>query len=284
MPHDRVEAVTDVLGEPWLAETIDLGEDHEGPLVATLVSHRSPRPTGRAVLYVHGFADYFFQTEFAQWWLERGYDFYALDLRKYGRSIRPGQTPTYVTDLADYDPELDVAWQRITVRDGHEQVVVAAHSTGGLVTSLWLDRRRPTALVGLVLNSPWLDLQGSVLLRTVGTAVIKQLGARQPMREIRRDVSGLYGRSLHRDHGGEWEFDLTWKPLESFAVYVGWLRAVRTGHARLQRGLGVPAPVLVLSSDRSGVPTEMGETTCTAPTSCWRCRRSDGGPRRWART
>ncbi len=138
MPHsdavDPAEAVTDVLGEPWLAETIELGEDHEGPLVATLVSHRAPRPSRRAVLYVHGFADYFFQTEFAQWWLERGYDFYALDLRKYGRSIRPGQTPTYVTDLADYDAELDVAWQRITERDGHEQVVVAAHSTGGLVT------------------------------------------------------------------------------------------------------------------------------------------------------
>lgn len=264
MPHDPLEAVTDVLGEPWLAETIELGEDHEGPLVATLVSHRTPRPSRRAVLYVHGFADYFFQTEFAQWWLERGYDFYALDLRKYGRSIRPGQTPTYVTDLADYDAELDVAWQRITERDGHEQVVVAAHSTGGLVTPLWLDRRRPSQLAGVVLNSPWLDLQGSVLLRTLGTAVIKQLGARQPMREIRRDVSGLYGRSLHRDHGGEWDFDLTWKPLESFAVYVGWLRAVRTGHARLQRGLDVAAPVLVLSSDRSTVPTEMGDDVHSA--------------------
>ncbi|WP_341231131.1 alpha/beta hydrolase [Nocardioides salarius] len=264
MPHDPLEAVTDVLGEPWLAETIELGEDHEGPLVATLVSHRAPRPSRRAVLYVHGFADYFFQTEFAQWWLERGYDFYALDLRKYGRSIRPGQTPTYVTDLADYDAELDVAWQRITERDGHEQVVVAAHSTGGLVTPLWLDRRRPAQLAGVVLNSPWLDLQGSVLLRTLGTAVIKQLGARQPMREIRRDVSGLYGRSLHRDHGGEWDFDLTWKPLESFAVYVGWLRAVRTGHARLQRGLDVAAPVLVLSSDRSTVPTEMGDDVHSA--------------------
>lgn len=264
MSPDHDGTVTDVLGEPWLAETIDLGEDHEGPLVATLVSHHSPRPSGRAVLYVHGFADYFFQTGFAQWWLERGYDFYALDLRKYGRSIRPGQTPTYVTDLADYDTELEIAWQRITERDHHDRVVVAAHSTGGLVTSLWLDRHRPAELAGLVLNSPWLDLQGSPLLRTVGTAVIKQLGARQPMREIRRDVSGLYGRSLHRDHGGEWDFDLSWKPLESFAVYVGWLRAVRTGHARLQRGLDVPAPVLVLSSDRSTVPTEMGDDVHTA--------------------
>ncbi|ANH39778.1 Phospholipase YtpA [Nocardioides dokdonensis FR1436] len=256
---EPVHTETDVLGDPWVAETLDLGTDDEGPVVATLVSRRAAEPTGRAVLYVHGFADYFFQVEFAEWWLERGYDFYALDLRKYGRSLREHQTPTYVTDLHEYDADLRAAWDRVTGRDGHDHVVVAAHSTGGLVTSLWLDEQRPPQLAGLVLNSPWLDMQGSLLLRTVGTAVINQLGARQPMREIRRDVSGFYGRSLHRDHDGDWDFDLAWKPVESFAVYVGWLRAVRAGHARLQRGLDVPAPVLVLSSDRSAAPTEMGE-------------------------
>ena len=56
------------------------------------------------MLHVHGFADYFFQTEYAEWWNARGYDFYALDLRKYGRSIRDHQTPNYVTDLASTSP------------------------------------------------------------------------------------------------------------------------------------------------------------------------------------
>ena len=60
---------------------------------------------------MHGFADYFFQTGYAEWWTERGYDFYALDLRKYGRSLRPHQTPNYVTDLREYFAELDAAWQ-----------------------------------------------------------------------------------------------------------------------------------------------------------------------------
>ena len=34
------------------------------------------------------------------------------------------------------------------------------------------------------------------------------------MRVIPRDVSGVYARSLHRDHYGEWDFDLAWKPLK----------------------------------------------------------------------
>lgn len=256
--------ITDVLGDPWVSETLPLRPDAEGEVVATLVSRRAEAGRRGAVLHVHGFADYFFHTEYAHWWLDRGYDFYALDLRKYGRSIRPHQTPNYVGDLAEYDEELAAAWRAITERDGHASVVASAHSTGGLVLPLWLDRARPTGLTAVVLNSPWLDLQGSTLARVLGTPVIKQVGARQPMREIRRTVTGLYGRSLHHQHEGEWDFDLTWKPLMSFAVYAGWLRAVRDGHQRLQRGIDVGVPTLVLSSARSTQPVTMGEDVHTS--------------------
>ena len=50
-------------------------------------------------------------------------------------------------------------------------------------------------------------------------------------------MSGLYGRSMHRDHDGEWDFDLDWKPVESWPVFAGWLRAIRRGHAAVHRGL-----------------------------------------------
>jgi alpha-beta hydrolase superfamily lysophospholipase len=255
----HVQAVTDVLGEPYLAETIDLPPDDEGAVVATLVKRAAAAQTTKAVLHLHGFADYFFQTGYADWWAERGYDFYALDLRKHGRSLLPHQTPNYVTDLRAYYPEADEAWRRVTERDGHTQVVLSAHSTGGLVGGLWAHDQRPDRLVGAVMNSPWLDLQGSAMMRVVGTPILRQLGSWQPMREIKRSVPGFYTRSLHRDYDGEWDFELLWKPIESFTVYAGWLRAIREGHARVHRGLDLPCPVLVLSSGRSSAPQEMGE-------------------------
>ena len=228
------------------------------------MSRRSERPTGRAVLHVHGFADYFFHTEYADWWLARGYDFYALDLRKYGRSIRPHQTPTYVTDLHDYFAELDLAWWRITERDSHDSVVVSAHSTGGLTVPLWADARQPAGLRGVVLNSPWFDLQGAAWMRTpAATALLDRIGQKQPMREIARDVDGIYGRSLHRDHDGEWDYNLAWKPFESFPVRAGWLRAIRRAHAELHAGLSVLAPVLVLSSAATVRPSEMNDDAHT---------------------
>lgn len=249
------EHATDILGDPYLAETIVLPPDDEGEVVATLVSRRAGRPTRKAVLHVHGFCDYFFQTPAADHWTERGYDFYALDLRKYGRSLRPHQTPNYARDITEYFGELDEAYRRITERDGHDHVVFSAHSTGGLIVSLWLDRTR-RRVAGLFLNSPWFDLNGSFLVRTAGTAAIDQIGARRPYQVIPRHVSGLYGRSLHRDHGGAWDYNTDWKPIESWPVYAGWLRAIRRAHAALHRGLDVGAPALVMTSARSVHPRE----------------------------
>lgn len=248
----------DLLGPPYLARTLPLRADDEGEVIATLV-HRPADgrdsdggPPGRAVLHVHGFADYFFQTVAADFWCARGYDFYALDLRKYGRSLRPYQRPNYVADLATYGEELDLAWSEVTRAHGH--VVLSAHSTGGLTVPLWLHERGHQA-AGLFLNSPWIDMQGGWFTRSFTMPVIHRLGGHRPHREIPRKVSRDYAMSLHREHSGEWDFDLALKPLESFPVYAGWIRAIRTGQARVALGLDVHGPVLMLTSARSGHPT-----------------------------
>ena len=252
------EFETDVLGAPYTVETIDLPADSEGAVEATLVKRAAAAPTDKAVLHVHGFADYFFQTEYAEWWNARGYDFYAIDLRKYGRSIRDHQTVNYVADIREYFTELDEAWSRVAERDAHGHVVLSAHSTGGLTVPLWANERKHV-LAGMVLNSPWFDMQGPLWLRTLGSQVVKQIGARRPMQAIPRNVSGLYVRSLHKDHEGEWEFDLGWKPVESWPVYAGWLAAIRNAHDELHRGLDIRCPVLVLTSGATVYPREMSE-------------------------
>jgi alpha-beta hydrolase superfamily lysophospholipase len=262
----RVDLTVDRLGRPYTAETLRLAPDEEGEVVATLIKRpaRGSKVTTKAVLHVHGFSDYFFHKEYAEWWTRKGYDFYALDLRKYGRSLLAHQSPNYVADLSTYYEEIDASWQRIAERDGHSEIALSAHSTGGLTLPLWAHDRQPAELSAMVLNSPWFDLQGSSLVRVVGTPVIKQLGARRPKLHIKRQVSGIYARSLHRDHDGEWDFELDLKPLTSFPVYAGWLKAIREAQARLHDGLNVSAPVLVLSSDRTHWTAHMTEAAHTA--------------------
>src|SRR3954469_24601000 len=118
----------DVLGADYTVTRLPLDDAHGGEVVATLVSRRVP-DSGRAVLYVHGFVDYFFQTHLADFYIERGFDFFALDLRKYGRSLRPHQTPNMIHSLTDYYPELDEAVR--IIREDHDVLLVNGHSTGG---------------------------------------------------------------------------------------------------------------------------------------------------------
>jgi alpha-beta hydrolase superfamily lysophospholipase len=261
---------TDILGPPYVSETIELPDDDEGAVVATLVRRPADRrkPHG-AVLKVHGFCDYFFQTTEAEFFTGLGYDFYALDLRKHGRSLLPHQTPNFALDLSEYDADLDAASRLIRDRDGHERVIISGHSTGGLITALWSDRRRVEGRQmadAFVLNSPWLDLQGSFFLRTAGTEAINRLGQRRPYAVVPRTVTGVYGETLHRDLRGEWDFDLTWKPQESYPVRAGWLRAVRVGHRTVHRGIDVGAPVLTLCSARSLVVQKWCDEAACADT------------------
>lgn len=219
--------------------------------VATLVRVPAEHNTRGALLFVHGFADYFFQVELAGRMCELGYDVYGIDLRAYGRSLREGQLPNYVTDLATHFEELDAAVAMIRA-DGHERLVVAGHSTGGLVTALWADAHRDAPpMDALVLNSPWLDLAEPFFSRTVATWLLRVVGRFAPRYVVRDSLGDVYGRCMHRDFHGEWDYDLVMKPLNAFPVRAGWLRAIRAGHRIVRRGLAIPVPVLVLHSTRS---------------------------------
>jgi alpha-beta hydrolase superfamily lysophospholipase len=250
---------TDVLSG-YVQSTIQLGADPdgEGDLVATLVRRGDSGRAVHAVLAVHGYTDYFFNTDLADRFTDRGFAFYALDLHKCGRSWREGQTPHFTTDLARYGPELERALAIIAAETGDATVYVYGHSAGGLILTLWLDTLRQRGLTaalgigGLVLNSPFFDLQGPAILRTAPTsAALRALARVRKMKVIRKPTPGGYGTTLHRDYAGEFEYDLTWKPLGGFPVTFGWINAVRRGHARLHRGLDVGVPNLILRSDHS---------------------------------
>lgn len=243
----------DVLGEGFEQLTLvpAPAHDYEGPVVSTLVRKRATAPTTRAVLYVHGFNDYFFQRELADQYTAHGFHFYALDLRKYGRSIRPHQIPNNVRNLTEYFHDLDVALGQVRA-EGNTTVVLSGHSTGGLITALYAGQRQQAAgLAALVLNSPFLEMNQPWLLRRVGTPLMARLGGRWPNLALPGTLPAVYGESLHKSYKGEWDYDLRWKPNQVFALNAGWLHAIRAGHAQVRRGLVIPVPVLVLHSTRS---------------------------------
>ena len=245
---------TDVLGEGWQARDLPLHPDVYGEAVATLVR---PVPDGTqrrgAALYVHGFVDYFFQPHLADLWHGLGRDFAAVDLRGYGRSIRPHRPPNVVADIAVHAEELDAAVQ--VLLEDHDSVIVMGHSTGGLIAALWAHARaaRPAGppAEALVLNSPWLDLNRGWFDREVTTRAARAIARVAPDLVVGHTAK-YYGQWLHDPAGGGWSYDLDWKPDEGFDVRARWFSSVRRGHAAVAKGLAIDVPVLVCTSDATG--------------------------------
>ncbi len=275
--------VPDILGKPFEQLTLPLGLDGEhGPLVATLVrSIPNPFLTLFAplrdvdVLYVHGWSDYFFQRDLARFWTRRGARFYALDLRRYGRSLRGGQTPGYIDSLEDYDVDIAAALRAMghaadpagqappaepDTRAGGRKLVLMGHSTGGLTLTLWA-ARHPRRAHAVVLNSPWLELQLGTLGRQA-LAPLVDMRARLDPRGTQPAVDfGFYTRaqdeigSLPQDeHRG------LWRPDRGFPTAPGWLSAVMEGHRRIAAGVDVGCPAMVLLSAGSTTPLSWKES------------------------
>ena len=130
----QAEWTDDVLSG-YRQSTLALGldPDGEGELFATLVRRADPTTSTSVVLAVHGYTDYFFNTDLADFFAARGWRFYGLDLDRCGRSWRAGQTPHFTTDLARYDRELERAMAVIAAENPASRVLMYGHSTGGLV-------------------------------------------------------------------------------------------------------------------------------------------------------
>ena len=272
----------DLLGPGFEYTTLAAGEDEDGPLCATLVRHvpesppehpadHGPRLRGMvaglvefatahhhepgrpvpAVLALHGWTDYFYNVELARYWTRRGYRFYALDLRRYGRSLRAWSTPGFTTTLSEYDADLEAAFAAMAADVGTlGDVVCVAHSTGGLIASLWADRN-PGRFSALVLNSPWLETQGSWLVRNAAAGLLDPVARRRPKTRLKLPEVESYWQSMSREGHGHWDLHPLWRPRRSFPVTAGWLTAVMAGHAAVARGLDIREPILVLTAGRT---------------------------------
>lgn len=238
-------------------------DDYDGAVVATLV--RLPAQSAKtaprgAVLYVHGFIDYFFQRHMAEGFAAAGYAFYALDCRKHGRSLRAHQHPSFCKNVSEYYADLDWALDVIGA-----PVLLVGHSTGGLVCALYAhEAARRGQLRALWLTSPFFEFNPPPERRWL-LSVAAMLGGFLPFGSDDKSIRPEYIESLHRNWHGEWDFDLSLKPREGFPIYFGWVLAIRRAQARLQAGLSIACPVLVMHSDAADIILDWRHMTRWAP-------------------
>ncbi|MDY2940853.1 MAG: alpha/beta hydrolase [Varibaculum sp.] len=275
-PTDRW--VPDILGAGFEARTLPLGMDDEGEVVATVVRYRpqqdpnaiagTPQRPGFAVLYLHGWNDYFFNREIARHFSYAGGAFYAIELHKYGRSLRPGQTIFYTRSIADYDAEISAAFDLIVAENPGLPLLFGAHSFGGLVAPLWV-HHNPGRVEALLLNSPWIAMQGSLVERSGATVLGETLGIAVPHQTVPITPSNGYPLLLAGWQAADgpipqnlrrWEWDPSlsgyglvadWKREENADITAGWGRAVVHGQREIRHGIETGVPTLLMCARHS---------------------------------
>lgn len=240
----------DVLGDGYEMRYVDQPDDYSGKVRCTIVRKLSDCSSGKGVLYVHGFNDYFFQAEMGDRFVDSCYNFYAVDLRKYGRSIIAGQKMFQVRDMKEYFADIDSALAQMK-RDGNREIVLMGHSTGGLTTSLYMNENPDTLIRALILNSPFLDWNQTKFQEKFLIPMVRGVARLFPDISITQGGGDHYARSLLADCDGEWHYDTSWKLTVSPNVDSGWIRAIDAAQSVIQDDPDIRVPILLMHSDRS---------------------------------
>lgn len=231
-----------------ISEIIPLKNDYEGE-VSAAVEYAVLPEANTAVLYIHGYMDYFFQHHLATYFVDQGISFYAIELRKYGASIKSYQHENYFRDITEYDEEISIVLNKIK-EDGHSNIILNGHSTGGLIaTSYALQGEYKHLISGIILNSPFLEFNIPKVLKII-LPFITPLALLFPYFKFTQ-LPSFYTQSLHQNYKGRWNFNLEYKPVPSFITHLGWVRAVLMAQKEVQQRKIETIPCVIFHSDKS---------------------------------
>ncbi|WP_430612045.1 alpha/beta hydrolase [Flavobacterium sp. JP2137] len=230
--------------------------DYEGKVVTTLIearanNYRSPQ-NRQSILYIHGFSDYFFQEELLKGFNDRAVNFFAVDLRKCGRSLLAHQHPNYCKSLKEYFADIDYAIALIKERSPQAPLLLLGHSTGGLLASYYAHYGALRSEVsGLILNSPFFAFNMPAAVRLLIPAVARLMLRFNPYASFSGGVSDVYGQSLLKSFYGEWTFNEKWKPVRAFPAFYAWILAVNEAQKAVRERPKLSLPILLMHSDKS---------------------------------
>ncbi len=244
-------------------QTLELKKDYEGRVVATLISSSEGVSTKGAILYIHGYIDYFFQDHLAQRANDEGYAFYAIDLRKYGRSLLSHQHFNYCRSLEEYFEEITMAIE-IIENDGHSNLSLLGHSTGGLISSLYASKGAKKASINkLALNSPFLEFNTLSWVKKRAIPLSGIIASILPYASKANELNPIYNQSIDNNSKGEWNYNKIYKPDSDVPLFFAWLNAIREGHIQVKKGLQIECPIAVLCSSKSAHPNTWDNSAST---------------------
>lgn len=237
--------------EGYEARYVNQGEAFDGPCRSTIIRKLNPEGSRKAYLYIHGFNDYFFQSEMGELFVDSGFNFYAVDLRRYGRSREPWQYPFNIRKQEEYFEDIDSALSQI-IKDGNIDITLSGHSTGGLTVALYgAIKGLDTPVDRIVTDSPFLAWNFNSFMRNFAIPIVSFWGKISKNNKIKQAKCDGYAYSLLKEYYGEWEYNTDWKMIYSPPVTTSWINAIQSAQKKVIKNReNIMVPILVMHSSR----------------------------------
>lgn len=238
----------------------------------TMLTFKEHPDNTKALVWIHGFNDYFFHFHVADKLLQNGFNIYAITLRGYPKPGADRRYLFYIDDISKYIEEIDLQIEWILSRKHPDKIILYGHSKGGLISTAYADEGKyKDRLNALVLNAPFFDFYDSSF---------KEFFLQHIVPLIAKGIPGFvlqYGNDQHisepdyyQDLLSRYYFDQNRKLTYPKHVFAGLIRAVSKYHKKIQnKEIQIKIPILVQVSKHSSMSCDGPEhkTDCVLDVS-----------------
>ena len=204
----------------------------------------------KALIWVHGYNDYYYQFCIGEKIINEGCDIFAISLRKYIKN------EMYLsTNFDEYIEDIDIHIKYILNKYNYEKLFLYGHSVGGLLCTIYMNKSiHKDKINGIILNSPFFELNDKVYTQIeiyIMKNILYYFGYIYPNAIISAEdykISNDYAKTIL----DRYYFNTKLKTAHQNFITVGWLKECLYYQNLIQtKKINIQIPILVLCSDKS---------------------------------
>lgn len=202
-----------------------------------------------ALIWIHGFNDYYYNLYIGEKFLKEGYDIYAIQLRRYSSSNI--ENKFYCDNLNEYIQDINNIFPKILKKD-YKKIILYGHSMGGLISSIYCKKGLyKDKITHLILNSPFFDFKLSLFEKIFINYIVYYLSYIFPkflIRSIDINKKNYLTLNIKNRFYVDDKYKLNILP----PVHASWIKTIIDYHNIIKyQNLNIKIPILVLFCDKS---------------------------------
>ena len=241
-----------------LLKTYNKFEITNSDLSITRLYIKTKSINNKALIWIPGYNDYYYNFYVGEKFLNNGFDIYALKLRRYKQENL--KDIFYCDDLNEYIEDINNIFPKILEKN-YKKIVLYGHSMGGLVSSIYCkEGEYKDKISHLILNSPFFDFKLGFFEKIFLYYIVYYISYLFPKKLI-RPLDFNKKNYLTLNIKKRFYLNDKYKLHILSPVYASWIKTIIDYQYKIQyQNLNLNIPILVLYCEKSSNFTNSNQT------------------------